>query len=295
MPLFIFIPSEPAVGGDLFGVPIAPFDGEDHIPRNGNIVFGIGATGTVVFDYSSILIELNGIPVVTAGIPSAGYSLSLQLGHFYNIDGLVLTLNPSSNLDSFSTYTVNIEFNTINLKPYSMYYTFTTSDRTTYGSNFPFGNTQLNRYYLNKDLRRNSHDVGDHSRPTYSYTNFNILDAPVSSTKIIIQTDSVGGIPESLNQYLGDFEYTIDTYAGEDVSINSGLTSSLSESNNNFIGSEVDFNVPSGSVYTQTDGRIAQSQGQATPFPSMLGPRFGAKVLDRQDGALKIQKRLEDA
>lgn len=295
MPLFIFVPNAPAVGGSLFGLPIAPFDTENHIPINSNIVFGIGAIGSRIFDYSSLSIELNGSPIVTAGIPTAGYSLSLERGHFYDISGLVFTINPPSNLASFSTYEVNVEFTSIDLIPYSIYYTFTTSDRSTYGSNFPFGNTNLNRYYFDKNLRKDSQASGLYSSPVSSFSNLNILGNPASSTKFIIQADSLDAVAEVLNQYLGDYDRQINTYLGDNMDANAGLSSDLSESFNNYDGIVASTEYAKADVFTQAEAQIAQTQGQPTPFPNILGPKFGAKVLNNQVDSLKIQKKPEDA
>lgn len=296
MPLFIFIPNEAAiiVSGDLFATPIAPFDSEGHIPRNTNIVFGISATGTVVFDYFSLNIKINNVNVVTAGIPSAGYSLSLDQGNFYNVVGLIFTLNPPSNLSAFTTYTIDIDFTTINLQEYSMHYTFRTSDKSTVLSNFPFGNTNLNRYYFNSTLRKNVQNHGYHKDATSAVTAFDILSNPINGTKLIAQVDSVAGIPEVLNQYFGNFDHIENTYVGDDLSALVGSSSNLDETENIFKGLGVDIERNGAILYSQIDARNAQAQGQATPFPTILGPRFGAKVLDRQVESLKIQQRAED-
>lgn len=293
MPLFIFIPSEAAIGGDLFGVPLAPFDTENHIPINGNIVFGIGATGTVIFDYSSLSIKLNGTPVVTAGVPTAGYAVSLELGVFYNVNGLILSLNPPSNLSSFTTYTVNIDFTTINLKPYSMYYTFTTSNKISFGSNLPFGNTNLQRYYFSKYNKKNSQAVGNYSDASYSFKSFKLLSNPQSNTKLILQVDSLAGIGEKLNQYLGDYDRIEKFYDGY-VADPSVASSVLNEQGSTFSGLSINSPDDRGNLYSQIDARMAESMGQTTPFPSMLGPRFGAKVINAQVGNIKIQQRPED-
>lgn len=297
MPLFIFIPNEAAiiVSGDLFATPIAPFDSEGHIPINSNIVFGIGATGAAIFDYSSLLIEINGSPVVTAGVPTLGYSLSLEQGHFYDVNGLVFTLNPPSNFSSFSTYSMNIQFTSISLKSYSIYYTFTTSDKSSFISNFQFGNTNLNRYYYNSVLRRDSQDTGSFIDKYYNYGASAPLNNPYSSTKYIVQIDSVNGIIDMINEQLGSFSHIVANYSGDDVSASNGFTSeSISEQVSIFGGSSTNINNGKGDLFTQIDARTAQSQGQSTPFPSILGPRFGAKVLDQQIDSLKIQKRSED-
>jgi hypothetical protein len=296
MPLFIFIPSEAAIGGALFGTPLAPFDSEGHIPINSNIVFGISATGTVIFDYSSLIIKINNVDVVTAGIPTAGYSLSLARGQFYNTTGLILTLTPPANLSTFTTYTIDALFNTINLKEYSMHYTFTTSDRLTFNSNFLFGNTNLNRYYFDYSFRENSQSIGSFATPSLNYNGFNLLERPASSTKMILQADSVAGIPDVLNEEFGTFSHVVATRLGDDINASNGLTEgSVDEQRIIYNSIIATMNTNKGDTYSQKDARTAESQGQPTPFPTMLGPRFGAKVLDRQVESLKIQKRTEDA
>lgn len=54
--------------------------------------------------------------------------------------------------------------------------------------------------------------------------------------------------------------------------------------------------VNKGASLSQQDAIMEQTNsGAAHTFPTIFGPKFGAKVLDAQNGAIKIQKRIEDA
>lgn len=253
MPLFIFIPSFAATPpidiGLLVMTPIAPYDNEQFIPVNSDIIFGLSSTGITSLDTNTLTVKLNNVTVVSGGVAGAGYSFSIEIGTFGIHYGLIFTLRSTANFSTFASQEITVEFSSVEEELYASTYNFTTTDAVAQKAIYKFGNVDRDRYKFD-----------------YSF-----IDQFEKTTQPASTVLSVSGI-DVFNKYYGD-------------AIRNGQIFAAQEADAIIIAGED--NKATGS--TAQAARALESIGQPTVFPTLLGPLFGGRIMNRSIGELKIQ------